>query len=166
MAREWFNIVVFQGVKTQDMAKTEIKQIFVYISKRWSSIKNLMCLLMLAEKLANKKDSTISCVSFQELLAMCWLGKCFTSSKKKIIHWRKFSQDENFKNFVSLKSKFIFYEVLFSWIMGWKQYSRRKIGFTLNTKHKTFLVWIFTIAIVKINIYSYSSLENSEMYEE
>ena len=114
--------------------KIKIKEIFVYISKRWSTINNFMCLLMLAGKLVNKKDAAISCVSFQELLAMCWLGKCFTSSKKKIIHWRKFSRDKNFKNFVSLKSKFIFYEVLFSWIMGFKQFFRRKLGFRLNTK--------------------------------
>ena len=114
--------------------KIKIKEIFVNISKRWSTINNFMCLLMLAGKLVNKKDGATSCVPFQELLAMCWLGKCFTSSKKKIIHWREFFRDKNFKNFVSLKSKFIFYEVLFSWIMGWKQIFRRQLGFTLNTK--------------------------------
>ena len=114
--------------------KIKIKDIFVYISKRWSTINNFMCLLMLAGKLINKKDGAISSASFQEFLAMCWLGKYFTSSKKKIILWRKFSRDKNFKNFVSLKSKLIFYEILFSWIMGWKQFFRRKLGFTLNTK--------------------------------
>ena len=92
---------------------------------------------------------------------MCWLEKCFTSSKKKLIYWRKFSWDKNFKNFVSIKSNFIFYEVLFSRIMGWKQFFRRKIGFTLNTELADASSWIFTIAIVKINICSCVSLKIS-----
>ena len=86
----------------------------------------------------------------------------FYFEKKQINLLKKMFLGQKLQKFLlSLKSNFIFHELLFSWILGWKQFFRRKIGFTLNTELADVSSWIFTIAIVEINICSCFSLKIS-----